>query len=82
MDKLLKIEGMEKNIQDSFGLTPVMTAAVVGDLDTIKKLEEMGCDMNYTTSEGQSITDIALNNEHNDVRHLLAKRYKKGMWYF
>lgn len=70
----LHLRGAELDIKNNKGETPLMVAARVGDLDTIKYLINMGSNINQRSSNGKSVLTFAIqSNSLQNIKYLLRK---------
>ena len=73
---LLSQEGVKIGIKDSFGLTPAMMSASLGDIQLLQRLDQMNCSLDDVTLSGESITGIAVANKHEKI--IIYLESKKG----
>lgn len=64
-------EGADANFQESFGMTTLMWAAQVGDLEMAKKTIHMKVPLEAVNTHGESALYIAIEKGHEDVANLL-----------
>ena len=67
-------EGFDVNYQNTEGLTLLMLAASLGDVDTVTILLEHNADVNVKNYQGQDALMLALDAQHFDVAELLADK--------
>lgn len=76
VEKLVKELKMDVDCKDYAGFTPLMFACEHGNLSLIKKLIELGANVNYTNNEGLNALLLAIVNSLPDVvRFLLASGF-------
>ena len=72
VERLIKEFKIDINCKDSTGFTPLMFACEHGNLNLIRKLVELGSNVNYTNSEGLNSMLLAIvNSLPNVVKYLL-----------
>ena len=64
-------EGADANFQESFGMTTLMWAAQVGDLEMAKKTIHMKVPLEAVNTHGESALYIAIKKGHEDIANLL-----------
>jgi ankyrin repeat protein len=65
--------GLDVNVADGVGNTPLMAAAAAGQLDAVRRLLAAGSDMNARTVDGISAYSVALHGRHHDVVAVLRE---------
>ena len=71
--RLFLEKGVNPNLADKNGKTPLMNASYKGNLAIVKLLLEFGADPTLKDSSGQSALDSAQKKGHQDVIQLLSK---------
>lgn len=72
VESLLK-NGIDVNVRNSDGVTPLMAAASTGNLDVVSMLIARGADPHVVNGLGQNALDIANNGGHLDAAAMISK---------
>lgn len=72
-NRLLK-SGADANIQDVFGMTPLMWAAQVGDIEMITSVLKLPIPLNPVNNDGETALHLAISHRHEDVTAVLVDR--------
>ncbi len=72
VESLLK-NGIDVNVRNSDGVTPLMAAASTGNVDIVSMLIARGADPHIANGLGQSALDIANHGGHADAAALIGK---------
>ncbi|KAL8786436.1 MAG: hypothetical protein Q9195_008206 [Heterodermia aff. obscurata] len=70
-DRLLK-SGADANIQDVFGMTPLMWAAQVGDIEMTTSILQLPIPLNAINNDGETALHLAITHRHEDVTAVLV----------
>lgn len=70
VSSLLK-NGIDANVRNSDGMTPLMAAASTGNLEIIRMLLARGARVHITNSLGETPFDIAMRSGHNEAAAVL-----------
>ena len=70
-NRLLK-SGADANIQDVFGMTPLMWAAQVGDLEMITSVLKLPIPLNAVNNDGETALHLAISHRHEEVTAVLV----------
>ena len=70
-DRLLK-SGADANIQDVFGMTPLMWAAQVGDVEMTSSILKLPIPLNAINNDGETALHLAISHRHEDVTAVLV----------
>jgi ankyrin repeat protein len=65
--------GLDVNLADGVGNTPLMAAAAGGHVEIVRRLLAAGADMNARTVDGITAYSVALHGKHQDVAALLRE---------
>ena len=71
--RLLIDNGVDLNVRDRFGRTPLHLAASHGRNEVVELLVAKAADVNAVTRDGQSVLDAALSGGHDDIAELLRE---------
>ncbi len=63
--------GADANSQDDFGMTPLMRAVQLGNLQMVKWLVDNGVSLNVKDVQGETALSLATSNEKKDIFELL-----------
>lgn len=72
--KLFLQAGMDPNLKNKFGLTPLIVAARAGRLKVLKLLVDNGADLHIKLENGNDALDLATDRGHKDVEQFLIKK--------
>ncbi|MDH4133581.1 MAG: ankyrin repeat domain-containing protein [Gammaproteobacteria bacterium] len=72
VESLLK-NGIDVNVRNSDGITPLMAAASTGNIDVLRMLMARGADPFVVNGLGQSALDIAEHAGHTDAAAMIIK---------
>jgi ankyrin repeat protein len=70
LESLLK-NGVDVNVRNSDGMTPLMAAASSGNLDMIRLLLDKGADTGVANNLGERASDVAMRYGHANVANIL-----------
>lgn len=59
--------GADANIQDIFGMTPLMWAAQAGDVEMVSQLLDLEIPLNALNNDGETALHLAIAHRHEDV---------------
>lgn len=77
LDALLKLDGMEVNVSDTNGNTPLHCSAAMGKQDYIEKLLQAGADVQAENNDGVSAAYVTAANGHTEVLTYLLEQGAK-----
>lgn len=72
--ELLVKHGGKIDARDGDGFTPLQTAAILGKIQTVKKLVELKANVYLTTNDGKDAADLAQMNEEPVIEEYLKSR--------
>jgi ankyrin repeat protein len=72
--KLFLQAGMDPNLKNKYGLTPLIVAAKAGRLEVLKLLVNNGADLHIKLENGNDALDLATDRGHKDIEHFLIKK--------
>ena len=64
--------GADANIQDVFGMTPLMWAAQVGDIEMTASILKLPVPLNAVNNDGETALHLAISHRHEDVTAVLV----------
>ena len=64
--------GADANIQDVFGMTPLMWAAQVGDIEMTTRVLKLPIPLNAINNDGETALHLAISHRHEDVTAILV----------
>ena len=64
--------GADANIQDVFGMTPLMWAAQVGDIEMTTSILKLPIPLNAINNDGETALHLAISHRHEDVTAVLV----------
>ena len=73
-------EGANLNCKDDIGQTPLHAAADRGWEDLVRRLLDLGADLDIEDFAGDTALDIALFREHSNIALLLESRAEKSVF--
>ena len=73
IDLLVK-SGENVNAQDAEGFTPLHMATIHGNLKIVKKLVDLGADVNIVTTDGKTAAELAQLNEELEIEEYLESK--------
>jgi ankyrin repeat protein len=71
--RILVEKGADVNVQDHYGITPLMIAVIKNNLEMTNYLIEKGADINKTTEWGYNALYLAENIRNHEIINLLKK---------
>jgi len=72
--KLFLQAGMDPNLKNKFGLTPLIVAARAGRLEVVKFLADNGADLQTKLENGNDALDLATDRGNKDIEQFLIKK--------
>ena len=75
MEQLIKL-GVDPNTSDSFGWTPLMAAAISGEIKMVKHLLQLGADPTIEDADGSTAMMHAKKSGFKDIAKLLQEETK------
>ena len=74
VDFLIKTKKIDINEQDCYGYTPLIYAAINGDVKTCELLIENGADIGITSDIGKNALDYAIESQHAEIVEFLKSK--------
>lgn len=66
--------GADANIQDIFGMTPLMWAAQAGDIEMVTHVLDLEVPLNAVNNDGETALHLAIAHRHEDVALILVEQ--------
>ena len=66
--------GADANIQDNFGMTPLMWAAQAGDVEMVTHVLELEVPLNALNNDGETALHLAIAHRHEEVSLILIEQ--------
>lgn len=73
VELVLTLQGLDINLADKKGLTPLAIAVTMGNQRMIQRLIEKGADVNWKDAEGHNLAHLAIKENELGILPLLAQ---------